>query len=107
MVCTRSTHMKLNPVKWVENILVRGKRMKVRSRPTWADQLSSDMRVSNLTGDITLDKNDLRQRIRVVETQPRVYKGLVHSEETHGLGFVVYSGSIDSKETHGPYWLLF
>ena len=59
------------PVRRVEHISVRGKRKRGRPRRTWADQLSLDMGALNLTGDMTLDKNDWRRRIRVVETRSR------------------------------------
>ena len=56
-------------VRRVERISVRGKRKRGRPRRTWSDQLSLDLGALNLTGDMTLDKNDWRRRIRVVETR--------------------------------------
>ena len=55
-------------VRRVEHISIRGKRKRGRPRRTWADQLSLDMGALDLTGDMTVDRNDWRRRIRVVET---------------------------------------
>ena len=46
------------PVRRVECISVQGKRKRGRPRRTWSDQLSLDLGALNLTGDMTLDKND-------------------------------------------------
>ena len=59
-------------VRRVEHISVRDKRKRGRPRRTWADQLSLDMGALNLTGDMIVDRNDWRRRIRVVETRSRV-----------------------------------
>ena len=64
-----------SPVKRVEHISVRGKRKRGRPCRMWADQLSLDMGALNLTGDLTLNKNDWRRLIRVVETRSLTYRG--------------------------------
>ena len=46
------------PVRRVERISVRGKRKRGQLCRTWSDQLSLNLGALNLTGDMTLDKND-------------------------------------------------